>query len=219
MFCHDPHTSCTTPSFNHCPWEKIQTSSAPHIHSLWPSWPTPVPTLHGPPLDLTWNAAPVKAQMSSIDVPSSMMSTPTFGSPLNMEDLTFLLSRDEGPLLLDAIGRQDWSALLSNSTWTIVLQDRCALCGIYQARPQSLNSHLRQQHSAYLGDVVSKAAQFVRAFETGDHCRLCDKSYKQAHQCHVWAQIALIYLRMPRNFCPYPGPIRKSLCFVATFAV
>eukprot|EP00438_Fugacium_kawagutii_P030050 Skav201346 [mRNA] locus=scaffold1389:478052:481319:+ [translate_table: standard] len=137
---------------------------------------------------------------------AALQTKKEFGAPLLMEDLAFLLSLPEGRDLLNAIGRQDWSAILSHPEWTAALQTRCALCGMHQARPQSMNSHMRQQHGSFMGDVISKAAQLVKAFEPGPACGRCQKPFKQTHQCHVWTQLAVLLLHLPAEFKPHPGP-------------
>lgn len=128
---------------------------------------------------------------------------PSVKRPLRVNDLKFLLSSDNGRRLLRVIGSKDWPTLLQTPSLTAELKDRCVLCGVHQARPQSLDAHLKQQRGAFFSDVISKTAQFVRAFAC-DKGQLCSKTFQNAHRCPVWTQVVNLYLRVPFEITPRP---------------
>eukprot|EP00438_Fugacium_kawagutii_P007526 Skav231107 [mRNA] locus=scaffold2525:483158:488152:- [translate_table: standard] len=115
----------------------------------------------------------------------------------NDRDLAFLQEQEVGQFILEKIASRDWEALLENAQATELLSTRCILCGMFQARTQSFNTHLRQQHHSYVEHVFLKAAQLFRAHGGDSPCKASGTNYKRQHMCIAWTQISMLFLHLP----------------------
>eukprot|EP00435_Cladocopium_sp_Y103_P022243 s4358_g5.t1 len=131
---------------------------------------------------------------------------------LKLDRLHVTQTQPFGNTLLDLVRRTAWTELADHPEMVQYLLHHCCICGVWNARPQELNAHLRLHHASFLEGVLSKSSQLCKLVCSTSPCAVCQKEFKRNHTCNCLTQASLLWLNSLDVLARKQVQLQCSIC-------